>query len=95
MRYTVFFENCPLEQRSNVQLFLFSEIFDTMEGGIIGIVEVICAIDRRAAKIKDVISFKEEIHILQTDFFMIHITEIIKVTLNFPMQEIFGNHERK
>ena len=72
-----------------------AEIFDSMEGRIIRIMEIIRVIDRGAAKIENIVTLKEEIHVLQTDFFVILVTKIVKIGHNIPGFEIGGCHQGK
>ena len=56
-----------------------AKIRNAVEGNIIGVVVGICAVERGAAKINDVISVKLKIHVLKSNLFNTRRTVIQKV----------------
>ncbi len=72
-----------------------SEVFNSVEGGIIAVVESGGVVYGSAAKIDDIIAVKTEINILKSYFFGVKVSEIVKLLFDLPAFKICRRHEHK
>ena len=73
----------------------FAELFDAVERGIVGIVEVVCVVDRRTAEIDQIVAFHFEIHVLEADLLTVLMAVIVKVADHAPFAQIVRADKRE
>ena len=59
-----------------------------MEGLVVGIMEIGGIVDSGSAKEKDIISFKDKVNILESDFSGIFICSVDKITHKSPVYKV-------
>ena len=66
-----------------------SEIFNAMEGRIIGIMKAVSTVYGCAAQKNDVLALKFKINVLESNSLDILMTVIKQITYKLPMQQVF------
>ena len=69
-------------------LYKLSEIFDSVERRIIGVVKAVCSVHSRSAKEDQIVAFKHHVNVLKTNLFMILISIIKNIVSNSPIKAI-------
>lgn len=74
-------------------MLYISEILNSVEGLIVGVVHIGCIVYGSSAKEENVVSLKDKVNILEADFVRIVISSVNKVTYKLPVYKVGGAHK--